>query len=84
VAVQGKKWDPSQLPSSLPEDLSTDVDRSTFTLADMVQWGISHPSEATDTLLDFKKELSAVTKWVPAVLLQWFLEVPECWWLGWG
>jgi len=59
---QGKRWDASALPSSLPEESSTDINRETFTLADMVQWGITHPSEATDTLLDFKKELSLVTK----------------------
>ena len=65
--MQGKRWDPSVLPTSLPEDQSTDIDRSSFTLADMVQWGIKHPSEATDTLLDFKTELQQVTKCVMGV-----------------
>jgi hypothetical protein len=59
---QGKKWDPSSLPSTLAEDTDTSIDRSTFTLADMLSWGIAHPQYATDTLLDFKAELAQVTK----------------------
>jgi hypothetical protein len=38
-----------------------DIDRSTFTLADMVQWGLKHPSEATQALLDFIAELRMVS-----------------------
>jgi hypothetical protein len=64
VASQGKRWDPSSLPSTLPEEHSTDVNRESFTLADMVNWGIAHPSEATDTFLDLKRELALVTKCV--------------------
>ena len=44
------------------DETDTKVDRSSFTLRDMVQWGISHPAAATDTLLDFISELRQVTE----------------------
>lgn len=58
----GEKWDPASFLSKLHGEDKTDIDRSTFTLADMVQWGIKHPSEATDTLLHFMEELRTVTE----------------------
>jgi hypothetical protein len=39
----------------------TDIDRSTFTLADLVQWGINHPSDATDALVHLIDELREVS-----------------------
>jgi hypothetical protein len=38
------------------------VDRKAFTLRDMVEWGIAHPTEATDTFVDLLQELRLVTE----------------------
>ena len=38
--------------SKYDDESDTAVDRSAFTLLDMVRWGIAHPSAATDTLLE--------------------------------
>jgi len=43
------------------------VDRSGFTLRDMVEWGILHPTQATDTLVDLLAELRLVTE-VPVLV----------------
>lgn len=58
----GKEWDPSSFKSKVDDESDTAVDRSSFTLRDMLQWGLAHPSAATDTLLDFLQELRQVTE----------------------
>ena len=58
----GRAWDPSTFKSVYEDESDTKIDRTTFTLKDMVNWGIAHPSSATDTLLDVLKELKQVTE----------------------
>lgn len=54
----GTQWDRTSFQSGLPELLdSSKVDRSAYTLGDMVEWGIRHPPFATDCLLDLFAEL---------------------------
>ena len=47
-------------PGSLDDESKTDIDRSTFTLKDLVDWGIKHPSDATDALIHLIEELRQV------------------------
>ena len=62
AAAAGGEWDPATFVSKLDSESETGVDRSGFTLHDMVAWGIAHPAQATDTLLDFMNELRSVTE----------------------
>jgi hypothetical protein len=43
------------------------VDRSGFSLKDMVEWGLHHPSASSDTLIDVLGELRGVTE-VPVLV----------------
>lgn len=47
---------------SLDDETQTDIDRSTFTLKDLVDWGIKHPSEATDALIHLIAEMRQVRR----------------------
>jgi Mitochondrial ribosomal death-associated protein 3 len=58
----GKTWDPSSYKSKVTDEVDTSVDRSKYTLADMLTWGIAHPAGATDALLDFLSEIRLVTE----------------------
>jgi Mitochondrial ribosomal death-associated protein 3 len=44
------------------DESDTSIDRSTFTLADMAEWGLQHPTMATDALVDLLDELKQVTE----------------------
>ncbi|RYG51536.1 hypothetical protein EON67_03160, partial [archaeon] len=44
------------------DESDTSIDRKAFSLRDMVEWGINHPTAATDTLLDFLAECREVTE----------------------
>ena len=58
----GVAWDPASYKSKYEDETDTAVDRSTFTLADMADWGLAHPAAATDTLIDLLAELRACTE----------------------
>lgn len=57
----GRVWDAASFKSTVDDESNTAVDRTSFSLKDMLEWGIAHPSAATDTLLDFLAELRRVT-----------------------
>lgn len=59
----GTAWNPASYKSKYEDESdTTSVDRSTFTLADMAEWGLQHPSFATDALCDLLDELKQVTE----------------------
>lgn len=66
--AEGRAWDPSSFQSKYEDETDKAIDRSTFTLADMVQWGIRHPSQATDCFLDLLAEVRQVTE-VPVMVV---------------
>lgn len=58
----------ANLPACLPacrvsDESDTGVDRSSFTMRDLVEWGIAHPSQATETLLALLEEARKVTEY---------------------
>lgn len=59
----GTVWDPSTYVSEYDDESQTDIDRSTFTLKDMVEWGIRHPTSASDALIAVMDELKQVTEY---------------------
>jgi len=60
--AEGKLWDESLFSSKFEDESDTSRDRSGFTLADMVSWGLKHPPAATDTVLALLDELRACTE----------------------
>jgi hypothetical protein len=66
--AMGKVWDEASYVSRLEDASDTAVDRSSFSLHDLVAWGLNHPSAATDTLLDLLAEVRLVTE-VPVLVL---------------
>jgi Mitochondrial ribosomal death-associated protein 3 len=58
----GTAWDPNTFVSKYEDESDTSIDRTKFTLADMADWGLAHPSSATDALLDLISELRSVTE----------------------
>ncbi len=59
----GKSWDPASFVSKYEDESDMAIDRSTFTLRDMVTWGVAHPANATDALLDLIEELRVTTEY---------------------
>jgi hypothetical protein len=59
----GESWDPASFVSKVDDESDKAVDRSTFTLADMVAWGVRHPDAASPALCDVFNELRAVTEY---------------------
>lgn len=47
----------------MSDESDTGVDRSSFTMRDLVEWGIAHPSQATETLLALLEEARKVTEY---------------------
>ena len=62
ASAAGKLWDSSSFKSRVDDESDTAVDRTGFTLRDMVEWGLHHPAAATDALLDFLSELRSVSE----------------------
>ena len=58
----GKPWDPTSFSSKYEDETDTGVDRSSFTLADLVSWGLRHPAALADTLLALLAELRVTTE----------------------
>jgi hypothetical protein len=58
----GKPWDPASFSSAYENETDTAVDRTSFTLADLVTWGLRHPPALTDTLLALLAELRVTTE----------------------
>ena len=61
--ASGVPWDPRAFKSKYEDESYLSLDRSSFTLSDMVTWGLRHPAAASDTLIDFLSELRAVTEY---------------------
>lgn len=67
---EGKAWDPSLFKSVYEDESDTaSRDRSTFTLHDLVAWGLRHPPAATDTVLALLEEARLVTEFPVLVAL---------------
>lgn len=61
--AEGRPFDRSEFVSKLKAaESDTSIDRSGFTLADMVDWGVRHPAMATDAFLALRSELAQVTE----------------------
>ena len=58
----GKAWDAASFKSVYEDESDLSLDRKGFTLADMVDWGLRHPSALTDTLIDLLSELRQTTE----------------------
>lgn len=58
----GKAWDAASFKSVYEDESDLSLDRKGFTLADMVEWGLRHPSALSDTLIDLLSELRQTTE----------------------
>jgi hypothetical protein len=59
----GTGWDPATFKSALAAyEAETGIDRSSFTLRDMVEWAVADPSSAGESLVHVREELCACTE----------------------
>lgn len=58
----GTTWDPKSFVSKYADESDTGIDRSGFSLRDMAAYGVAHPAQATDALVDLLEELRLTTE----------------------